>query len=125
MQAVGIGTRVLNFMVDTIFIAIVSILCFNGYNTYVRFYNLEPFNYGWFFFGFTFIYYTLMEFAFGRSLGKFLSYSKVVNAQGKKPGIGAIVLRSATRIILIDAFFIPFLDKTLHDYVSKTHVVEV
>lgn len=122
---VGIGTRVLNFLVDTIIIAIISILSFNGYNLMVMFYELEPFNYGWFFFGCTFIYYTIFEFAFGRSIGKMLSYSKVVNAAGKKPGFLVIVLRSAIRIILIDAFFIPFLDRTLHDFVSKTYVVEV
>jgi uncharacterized RDD family membrane protein YckC len=125
MQTVGIGTRVLNFFVDTILIAIISIICFNGYNFYVRFYELEPYNFGWFFFGVQFVYYTLFELAFGRSIGKFLSYSKVVNMQGKKPNLLATLIRSAIRLTIIDAFFIPFLNKTLHDYLSKTIVVEV
>jgi hypothetical protein len=33
-------------------------------------------------------------------------------------------LRSASRLVLIDMFFIPFLDKTLHDFFSNTEVVE-
>ena len=124
MQIVGIGTRVLNFLVDTIIIAIISMFSYHGWNLYVMFYGYPGFNFGWFFFGILFIYYTVFEFIFGRTPGKWLSYSKVVDRQGKRASFGKIFLRSFTRLLLIDMFFIPFLDKTLHDYFSKTEVVE-
>ncbi len=124
MKIVGIGTRVLNFIVDTILIAIISMLCYHGWSLYVQFYGYPFFNYGWFFFGIIFIYYTFFEFIFNRTPGKWLSYSKVVNKQGMRPSFPQILLRSATRLVLIDMFFIPFLDKTLHDFFSNTEVVE-
>ena len=124
MQIVGIGTRVLNFLVDTIIIAIISMFSYHGWNLYVMFYGYPGFNFGWFFFGILFIYYLVFEFIFGRTPGKWLSYSKVVDKEGKRASFGKIVLRSLTRLLLIDMFFIPFLDKTLHDYFSKTEVVE-
>ena len=61
MQTTGIGTRVLNFLVDTILIAIISGLSYHGWNIYVQFYHYPGFNFGWFFFGTLFIYYTLFE----------------------------------------------------------------
>jgi len=125
MQAVGIGTRVLNFLIDTIIISIISGLCYHGWNVYVLFYGYRGFNFGWYFFGTIFIYYTFFEFIFARTPGKWASFSKVVDRQGNRPSFFSILIRSLTRIIFIDMFFIPFLDKTLHDYFSKTEVVEV
>ncbi len=124
MNIVGIGTRVLNFLVDTILIAIISIFCFHGWNLYVQFYGYPFYNFGWFFFGVLFIYYTIFESIFARTPGKWLSYSKVVTKDGKRPSFIHILLRSAIRLVLIDMFFIPFLDKTLHDFFSNTEVVE-
>ncbi|MFP5040638.1 RDD family protein [Parasediminibacterium sp. JCM 36343] len=124
MQTVGIGTRVLNYLIDTIIIFIISALCFHGWNVYVQFYGYQGYNYGWFFFGGTFVYYALFEGIFSRTPGKWFSYTKVVNKQGKKPSIIHILLRSITRLLLIDSFFIPFLDKPLHDYFSNTEVVQ-
>ena len=124
MQIVGIGTRVLNFLVDTIIIAIISMFSFHGWNLYVMFYGYPGFNFWWFFSGTLVIYYLVFEFIFCRTPGKWLSYSKVVDRQGKRPSFGKILLRSITRLTLIDMFFIPFLDKTLHDYFSRTEVVE-
>jgi uncharacterized RDD family membrane protein YckC len=66
----------------------------------------------------------LFESIFSRTPGKWLSLSKVVNKNGKKATFLQIVLRSLARLTIIDCFFIPFLDKTLHDFISKTEVVE-
>ena len=124
MQTTGIGTRVINFLVDTLIIAIISGLSYHGWTIYVLFYPYPGFNFGWFFFGTLFIYYTFFEALFSRTPGKWITYSKVVNRQGKKPSFFQIIVRSITRLIIIDLFFIPFLDKTLHDFTSKTEVVE-
>jgi len=66
-----------------------------------------------------------MEVLLGRTIGKLLTYSKVVGSNGKKAGILQMFIRSLARVTVIDMFFIPFLEKPLHDYVSKTEVVEV
>ncbi len=124
MKKSGDGTRILNFLADTILIFILAYVSFNGWNWYVRYWGYPPYNFGWFFFGLLFIYYTFFEGIFARTPGKWLSYSKLVNGAGRKPGIGWILIRSVVRLTIIDMFFIPFLGKPLHDYLSKTEVVE-
>ncbi len=126
MKNVGIGTRVLNALIDTVLIFILSIVGFNVWNWYVKYYDVPPLNFWIIFAIILFVYYTLLELAFGRTIGKFTSYSKVVNLNGKKANILQILVRSVIRLTLIDAFFFPFFnEKTLHDVLSKTQVVEV
>ena len=125
MQTVGIGTRVLNFVVDMLIISLISMFCFHGWNVYAQLHYLHVYNYGWFFWGTILVYYLFFEMLFARTPGKWLSYTKVVTSKGKRPSAGIIILRTLSRLIVIDMFFIPFLDKTLHDYLSKTEVVQV
>lgn len=125
MRQVGIGTRVINFLVDTILIAIIAYFIAKGYRFYVYYYGYKGHNFAFFFWCTLFVYYTLFEAIFARTPGKFLSYSKVVSSNGKRPNILQVLVRSVIRITVIDLFFQPFLDKTLHDYLSKTDVVEV
>lgn len=131
MKSVGIGTRVLNFLVDTIVIFIIAYIIGKINDYYAEQFKLHnvPFKYyfsfGYLFFTVLFIYYTICELIFARTLGKLLSYSKVVNAQNKRPNVLQVLIRSLVRLTVIDMFFFPFFDKTLHDYLSKTNVVEV
>lgn len=125
MKSVGDGTRALNFLIDTLLIFIIAYFSFGGWNWYVMYWGYPPYNFGWFFFGILFLYYFLFEIIFGRTPAKFFTYSKVVNHQGKKASLLAVLLRTITRLTLIDLFFIPFLGKPLHDYVSRTTLVEI
>ncbi len=125
MNRSGIGTRIVNFLIDTFFIFLISYVVFKIRNWYVVYYHVRYFNFGWFFFGVLFIYYTFFEGLFFRTPGKWFSFSKVVNVYREKPSFWAILIRSLVRLIIIDLFFIPFLDKPLHDYLSKTEVIEV
>ena len=125
MRQVGIGSRVINFLVDTLLIFLLALLVSRWYNWYVFYYGFKGRNYAWFFWPTLFVYYTIFEGIFARTPGKFFTYSKVVTSTGKKPNILWILLRSLIRLTLIDLFFQPFLGKTLHDYISKTDVVEV
>jgi uncharacterized RDD family membrane protein YckC len=126
MKQVGIGTRVINFLVDTILIALLALLVSRWYNWYVFYFHFTGRNYAIFFWATLFVYYTFFEAIFARTPGKFLSYSKVVTNTGKKPNILWVLVRSLARLTIIDLFFQPFLNnKTLHDYLSKTDVVEV
>jgi uncharacterized RDD family membrane protein YckC len=124
MNRVGIGTRVLNFLVDTSAVSLLAYTAFKTWNWYVIHWNYPFYNFGWFFFGTLFIYYTIFELVAARTPGKWVSFSKVVNQEGKRPGVLQVLLRSIIRLTIIDLFFLPFLDKTLHDYLSKTDVVE-
>lgn len=124
MKHVGVGTRVVNFLVDTAVIFVVAYIASEIWNWYVFHWRYPYFKFGWIFAAVLFIYYTVFEALTGRSLGKMLSYTHVVNRQNRRPGFLQILLRSLVRLTIIDPFFIPFLDKPLHDYLSKTEVVE-
>ena len=124
LQYTGFGTRVLNFAIDTVLAALLAILFYRIYSWYLFYYRISYFNFGWFFFGTLFLYYLIFESFFARTPGKWFSHSKVVNTKGLKPSILQIIIRSLIRITIIDMFFYPFLEKTLHDYVSKTELVQ-
>ncbi|MDE3125523.1 MAG: RDD family protein [Bacteroidota bacterium] len=124
MQIVGFGTRVLNFLVDIIFVFAIAYVIQKIWDWYVVFYEFTPFNFGEIFGLVVFVYYFLFELIFARTPGKWFSRSKVVTKTGNRPRIWSIFLRSIVRLTIIDAFFIPFLDMPLHDYLSKTRIVE-
>jgi uncharacterized RDD family membrane protein YckC len=125
MRTVGDGTRALNFFIDTLIVFGLAFFTFKAWNWHVVYWGYPYYNFGWFFFGFVFVYYLFFESIFARTPGKWFSFSKVVDQTGKKPSFGWIFIRSLTRIIIIDMFFIPLLGMPLHDYTSKTKVVEV
>lgn len=124
MNEVGIGGRVINFLIDTVIIWALSYGLFKWYNFYVYYYSFESYQYYLFFYATLFIYYLVFELLFSRTPAKWLTLSKVRNAQGKRPAFYQIVLRCLLRLTIIDSFFIPFLDRPLHDALSKTRVVE-
>lgn len=124
MKKVGVGTRALNGIVDTLIIFLLSLLAYHGWRFYVFYYNIPYIPYYYFFWAIIFLYYLFFESIFSRTPGKWLSISKVVNRKGKKPSFFQILLRTFIRLTIVDCFFIPFLDETLHDFVSKTEVIE-
>jgi uncharacterized RDD family membrane protein YckC len=125
MRQVGDGTRVLNFFVDTLLIFLLAYGASKTWNWYVLYWGYPFYNFGWFFFGGMFVYYTFFEAIWKRTPGKWLSYSKVVNEQGKRASFGQVLIRSLVRLTIIDMFFIPVFGKPLHDKLSKTILVEV
>ena len=68
--------------------------------------------------------YFVWEALLARTPGKMVSLTRVVNLRGVRPSVWQIFVRSAVRIFLLDLFFLPFLGVTLHDYLSKTRVVQ-
>ncbi|WP_423812021.1 RDD family protein, partial [Pseudomonas aeruginosa] len=88
-------------------------IAFRTWNWYVYSWRFTPYNFGWFFFGSVFIYYTLFETLTQRTPGKWLSKSRVVSISGKKPSLLPIIIRSLARITVIDLFFGPFLGMPL------------
>jgi uncharacterized RDD family membrane protein YckC len=125
MRQVGDGTRVLNFLVDTLIIFILAYAGYKTWNWYVLYWGYTYYNFGWFFSSSLFVYYTFFEAIWKRTPGKWISYSKVVTLQGKKPSLLRILVRSIVRLTIIDLFFIPVFGKPLHDKLSGTILVEV
>jgi uncharacterized RDD family membrane protein YckC len=124
MNRAGFGTRVLNFIVDTLVISGISYGINKWWDFQVMFWKytfIPPYVFFW---SVMFVYYTVFEAIFNRSPAKWLSISKVENRNGGKPAFWQILVRSLIRLTIIDCFFIPFLDKPLHDYLSRTEVVE-
>lgn len=125
MKEVGVGTRVINFLVDTFLVFLLAYALFKWWSFYVFYWQYKYFPFYMFFWVTTFVYYTIFELIWARTPGKWLSISKVTNVAGGRAAWYKIPLRSILRLTLIDCFFIPFLDRPLHDALSKTRVVEV
>ncbi|HWB25215.1 MAG TPA: RDD family protein [Chitinophagaceae bacterium] len=124
MKKVGIGTRVLNFVIDTLLVFFISWGFYKWHNFYVFYYQKTPIDFYIFFWLTLVVYCFLFEAFFSRTPGKWLTMSKVVDRHDKRPALWQVVVRSVVRVIPIDCFFIPFLDGTLHDFASNTKVVE-
>jgi len=125
MKQVGIGTRVLNFVIDTLLIFLLAYLAHRTNYFYAFYYHKFYLQFYIWFYGTLVIYYLVFETLFKRTPGKWLSFTRVVTNKGGRPSFLQILIRTLVRLTIIDCFFIPFLDKTLHDYVSKTDVVEI
>jgi uncharacterized RDD family membrane protein YckC len=124
LKYTGVGTRVLNCIIDTIFVFILAYIASKTYNWYVYYYAIRPLNFGWFFAAAIVVFYTICEGIFSKTPGKWFSQTRVVNVKGFKPNFLQIILRSLLRLTIIDFVFIAFLDKPVHDYLSKTEVVQ-
>ena len=125
MRVVGTGTRVINFLIDTLLIFIIGYVFSKWYNFQVMYWGYTPLPPYSFFFISLFVYYSIFEAIWRRTPGKWLSISKVVDKNGKKASFGQVIIRSVVRLTVIDMFFIPFLEgRTLHDFLSGTYVVE-
>lgn len=71
------------------------------------------------------VYYTLFESITGRSIGKLITKTKVVNEEGGKPTFHALLIRSLCRFIPFEAFsFLGAETKGWHDTISNTRVIE-
>ena len=124
MKRAGFGTRVLNFIIDTLLIFGFAYVANNLWDTQVMYWHYPFIPFYGIFWIMVFVYYLFFEAIFKRSPAKWITISKVVNKKGKRAAFWQIFVRSLVRLTIIDCFFIPFLDKPLHDYLSKTEVIE-
>ena len=80
----------------------------------------------------TFVYYVAMTSAFGATLGKVALGMRVADADGSRPGVGAVVMREvvgkilSALVIFIGFFWILVDDRRQgwHDKIGKTFVVK-
>lgn len=69
-------------------------------------------------------YYAICEAAFGKTLGKLVTGTRVVMEDGSKPGFGTILLRTVIRFVPFEPLSALFGDGVMwHDSWSKTRVI--
>jgi len=126
MTQVDKGTRAGNFIIDIIAIIIIIALL-----TYLisPFYpeildsNSPAFEIlGSFIF---FSYYFLLELFLGKTLGKMMTRTFVVDRNGNKPKVFNLIARTLVRLIPIEGISFLFGHPGLHDLVSGTRVVKI
>ena len=129
MKPVGIGTRVLNHLIDMIIIFTISYIIQkinDSYGEQFKMYNQTfkyQFVFGYVYFFTMFFYYFFSELIFKRTVGKLVSFTKVISSDGTKPNLWQIMVRSIVRLTIIEFLIFPFYEKMLHDLLSKTIVV--
>jgi uncharacterized RDD family membrane protein YckC len=114
-------TRFLNFIIDGIvWFIIVAILTV----------QLSPKDavqmlLGYFIFFTSFIgYYAFMETKYQKTIGKFITKTKVVTKNGTKPNVGDILRRTFCRLIPFDRVSYLFTQNGFHDRLSETIVIK-
>src|SRR5690606_773076 len=81
---------------------------------------------GWFvlyFFALYVLYHLVFEYAFGRTPGKFITGTKVIDSAGKKPDFKTLFIRNLCRLIPFDALSFLVSERGWHDSISMTYVV--
>lgn len=74
---------------------------------------------------FAMIYYFIFESLSGRTLGKIMTGSIIINEYGLKPGVSVVFKRTLCRFIPFDALsFLGESGRMWHDSLSNTYVVE-
>lgn len=134
-QIASQGTRFANYLLDRIFILIISfflgfiftllltIISPNSAGYFEQMGKLEEFVWG---FIIGMFYYSFFEALTGRSIAKFITGTKVVDENGNKPTFDAILLRSLCRYIPFNAFSFLGSDAVgWHDSFSKTRVIKI
>lgn len=76
------------------------------------------------FFGSFIAYYSIMEIKFQKTVGKFITKTKVVTMNGEKPENGEIITRTFCRLIPFDRLSFLVFKNGIHDFLSKTKVVK-
>jgi uncharacterized RDD family membrane protein YckC len=119
------GSRIGNFIIDSIVVVILIIIqavILNAFFGALSNEVLDLFNiYCCLFYCF---YYLLFEYFLGKTPGKYLTKTRVVNYFGEKPTFKLLLIRSALRIMPYDHLSFLF-GQGLHDDLSKCLVVNV
>ena len=71
-----------------------------------------------------FINYAFLEYKFQKTIGKFITKTKVVNLNGEKPSLNDIMVRTLCRLIPFDRLSFLFAKNGFHDRISNTRVTK-
>lgn len=116
------GARYVNFLLDAVVFLVLFIVYNSVFSELRLFYNWST----------TLIihssvlylfYYTILEFLFNKTLGKFLTQTKVIRVDGKNHKFLNILGRNMARFIPIDFISFFFSKQGIHDRISTTIVI--
>ena len=69
-------------------------------------------------------YFIILELLFQKTLGKFITKTKVVKLDGQKPNQSDVIIRTVCRFIPFDQVSFLFMKDGFHDVLSKTKVIK-
>jgi hypothetical protein len=73
-----------------------------------------------------FLYYFLQEYFFNKTIGKFITKTEIItDYKNKKYYFFQILIRTITRLIILDIFSYLFTNKGLHDLCAKTEIAKI
>ncbi len=114
-------TRFLNFIIDTIVWFIIVAILTSQLNAK----DASQVLFGYLIFFASYIgYYAFMETKFQKTIGKFITKTKVVNKNGTKPKGGDILRRTFCRLIPFDRISFLFTPNGFHDRLSDTTIIK-
>ena len=70
------------------------------------------------------LYFVFMEYKFQKTIGKFITKTKVVMNDGRRPELKEIFIRAICRLIPFDNFSYLFMKNGFHDRLSNTTVIK-
>jgi len=121
----GLGARLLNFVIDTVAVLVlgsigVAILLLAGQEavTSELWSNVLAF-------GVMILYYVIFETAFGWTLGKLVTGTRVTRIAGVRPGLLQVIARTAARFIPLEPLSLVMGGSAWHDGLGRTRVVSV
>lgn len=121
-KSVSTSTRFIHLVVDTIAFYILAILLFMILHFMVNITN-DAIVYVVLFMAF-FLYYGYMETNYQKTIGKFITKTKVVNIDGSKPDSSDIIRRTFCRLIPFDQLSFLFTANGFHDRLSETTIIK-
>jgi|GEM_PF-5017445 len=115
----GKTIRALNLLIDSAFILFLWIAIMNTISSesWMKFNDLIIFI-------LPALYFILTEFILGRTLGKFITGSRVITGEGKLPNIMQVIIRTLFRYFPYTPLTVFIGDRILHDKLSGTFVVD-
>lgn len=124
-NAVGSEIRFLNFIIDIIVLSFIAVISMFFIGLFIPSTNQTVISVV----GYTTLlgsfiaYYSIMEIKFQKTVGKFITKTKVVKIDGDKPTGQDIIARTLFRLIPFDRLSFLFVKNGFHDYLSKTKVI--
>jgi uncharacterized RDD family membrane protein YckC len=123
MRTSDISLRVINFTIDTIVLmAIISFINCGIYFIYPETSDVNSTAFDILYFATFFSYYFLFEALTGKTVGKLVTKTMVVNRNGSKPTLPSLIVRTLMRLIPFDGLTFILGSSGLHDLISKTTV---
>ncbi|MBW8807468.1 MAG: RDD family protein [Lysobacter sp.] len=123
LEPAGLGLRFLNYLIDSLVFGFVYGFVLGLLHAAPR----DPIAYMFLSIGATIAYYTIMEGAFGVTLGKLATGTRVVDEDGNPPSPGQAMIRSLCRFIPFEPFSLLFSGERRsgwHDSLAGTLVVK-